>query len=28
MEGWTLRDVLEDRLNDRDWMARRAGCLV
>ena len=28
MEGWTLRDVLEDRLNDRDWMARRAGCVV
>ena len=28
IEGWTLRDVLEDRLDDRDWMARRAAALA
>ena len=28
IEGWTLRDVLEDRLDDRDWMARRAATLA
>ena len=28
MEGWTLRDVLEDRLDDRNWMSRRASTLA
>ena len=28
IEGWTLRDVLEDRLDDRNWMARRAATLA
>ena len=28
IEGWTLRDVLEDRLDDQNWMARRAAVLA